>query len=94
MPFDDESTPTLSGRSALSAERRFGRRSSSVFRSRRPWRRRLGILVYVATFAIAASALVATVADIADDPVSPSPGEAPPHVDQPDDEPHEELDPH
>lgn len=95
MSFDDESTPTLSGRRSPTVERRLGRRSRSVFRSRRPWRRRTGILLYVAAFAVAGSAFVATVADIADNPTSPPPSEVPtPQMDQPVDDPHDELDPH
>lgn len=91
MSFDDESTPVFSGRRAPAVERR----RRSVFRTHRPWRRRIGIVLYVAAFAIAGSALVATVSDIADDPVTPSPSERRgPHAEPPVDEPHEELDPH
>lgn len=95
MSFDDESTPVYSGRRPLTVERRRGRRPRSVFRTHRPWRRRMGILFYVAAFAVAGSALVATVSEIANDPLSPSPGEPQaPHTDQPVDEPREDLHPH
>ena len=91
MSVDDESTPVFSGRWAPAVERR----RRSIFRTHRPWRRRVGIVLYVAAFAVAGGALVATVSDIADDPVTPSPAERRgPHEDAPVDEPHEELDPH
>lgn len=95
MSFDDESTPVLSGRRTQAVERRRGRRTRSVFRTHRPWRRRIEIALYVAAFAVAGSALVATVSDIADEPMTPSPAE--PQAPQSDprvDEPHDELDPH
>jgi hypothetical protein len=95
VSFDDESTPVYSGRRFPKVERRRGKRPRSVFRTYRPWRRRMGILLYVAAFAVAGSALVATVSDIANDPMSPSPGEPQaPHTDQPVAEPREDLHPH
>jgi len=88
VSFDDESTPVFSGRRTV--ERRRGRGRRSVFRTHRPWRRRIEIVLYVAAFAVAGSALVATVSDIADEPMTPSPAERRgPNVDP--DEPHEDL---
>lgn len=95
MSFEHESTPVFSGRKAPAIERRLGRRPRPVFGTRRPWRRRIGIALYVAAFLLAVSALVATVSDIADDPVTPSPAERrDPHAEPPVDEPHGEVDPH
>lgn len=97
MPVDDESAPVLSGRTLPLVERRRGRRSRSrsVFRTYRPWRRRIEILAFVTAFGVVGAAFVATVSDIADEPPS-STHEDPlvPHNDQPLQEPHELLDPH
>ena len=95
MTVDEESAPVLSGRTLPVVERRRGRRSRSVFRTHRPWRRRIGILAFVTAFGVVGAAFVATVSDIADEPPSPT-HEDPvvPHTDRPLQEPHEQLDPH
>jgi len=74
-------------------------RSRSVFRTRRPWRRRIAILAYVTAFAVASTALVMTVSDIVDDPVGDpvSPPQDAPVAPQPgpsNDGPDEHVDPH
>ena len=96
MRFDDESTPVFAGRWPLQVvERRQAGRSRSVFRTHRPWRRRIGIIAYVTAFAAAGTAFAATVSNIADQPPSPAHGDPlAPHTDQPLQEPHEQLDPH
>jgi hypothetical protein len=95
VPFDDESAPVEAGRWLQVVKRRRAGRSRSVFRTHRPWRRRIAILAYVTAFAAAGTALVATASDIADEP--PSPGHddpVAPRTDQPLQDPHKQLDSH
>lgn len=95
MPFDDESAPVFAGRWLHIARRRRAGRSRSVFRSHRPWRRRIGILAYVTAFAAAGTGFVVTVSDIAGEAPPPAHGDPlAPHTDRSHEEPHEQLDPH
>jgi hypothetical protein len=64
VTVDEESAPVLSGRTLPVVERRRGRRSRSVFRTHRPWRRRIGFLAFVTAFGVVGAAFVATVSDI------------------------------